>query len=99
MSFTSQRTILVALADKGPLSVKALAPIVKLDERNVANLCSTMSGSGILNEHPNERGGRHGRRYGAGVEFHPTDARIVADLVSAYGAQLVRKIVREADMS
>ena len=91
----SERRIIVELA-AGMLTAKELASVLELDHRNAANLCSSMSGAGLLTEHPGEAGGRRGRRYSAAVAMHPRDARSIAEMIDAYGPKLVRKQIAAA---
>jgi hypothetical protein len=78
------------------MSSKVIAEHLEASPSTVANLCSEMVGRGVLVEHPNEHGGRRGRRYGVadGVEAVPADVALVAALVAAYGADLVAKMAR-----
>jgi len=96
MTPTTQRRILLMVSRNGPMTAKAIAAGLDIDERNAANLCSLMAGSGLLDEHPNERGGRHGRRYGTTKTAHPRDKKTIEDLVKDYGATAVRAMVRDA---
>ena len=87
-----QRDILLALrASSSPMTPRRLASEVDGTTRSIENQCSLMRAAGIV-----EKIDRNGGGYFAVVDMLPGDERVIADLVTCYGAKAVTAAARKA---